>query len=82
MTSSQPILVDTQAAILAAGVSKRTLHRRVADGTLTPAGRDHRGRTVYHLDQVLATCQPDTSRRPVDDRGTLTASGTPAPNAG
>lgn len=32
MTGDSGPLVDTQAAILAAGVSKRTLHRRVAAG--------------------------------------------------
>lgn len=57
---SEP-LVDTQAAILAAGVSKRTLHRRVAAGALKPAGRDRRGRTLYRLSDVLATLPPPTA---------------------
>ena len=55
MTGDSGPLVDTQAAILAAGVSKRTLHRRVAAGALKPAGRDRRGRTLYRLSDVLAT---------------------------
>ena len=52
MTDGAEPLVDTQAAILAAGVSKRTLHRRVAAGALKPAGRDRRGRTLYRLSAV------------------------------
>ena len=74
-------LVDTQAAILAAGVSKRTLHRRVAAGLLKPAGRDRRGRTLYRLSDVLATL-PTTSGQTLDAGGTLNPSGTPLPEAG
>lgn len=58
-------VVDTQAALLAAGVSKRTLHRRVADGRLRAVGRDRRGRTLYRLDDVLAVTTP-TPRKPRD----------------
>lgn len=61
-------VVDTQAAILAAGVSKRTLHRRVADGRLSPVGKDRRGRTLYRLDDVLAVTTP-TPRKPRDSAG-------------
>lgn len=74
-------LVDTQAAILAAGVSKRTLHRRVAAGALKPAGRDRRGRTLYRLSDVLATL-PRSSGQTLDTSGTLNPSGTPLPDAG
>lgn len=82
MTTGRGPLIDTQAAILAAGVSKRTLHRRVKAGLLTPAGRDHKGRTVYHLDDVLNTLPTTTGRRPVDGRGTLGDGGTPVPSSG
>lgn len=77
---SEP-LVDTQAAILAAGVSKRTLHRRVAAGRLKPAGRDRRGRTLYRLSDVLATLPPRQWTNTGHD-GTLNPSGTPLPDAG
>lgn len=80
MTDAEP-LVDTQAAILAAGVSKRTLHRRVAAGLLKPAGRDRRGRTLYRLSDVLATL-PHSSGQTLDTSGTLNPSGTPLPDAG
>ncbi len=80
MTDAEP-LVDTQAAILAAGVSKRTLHRRVAAGVLKPAGRDRRGRTLYRLGDVLATL-PRSSGQTLDTSGTLNPSGTPLPDAG
>ena len=78
MTGDSGPLVDTQAAILAAGV---TLHRRVAAGALKPAGRDRRGRTLYRLSDVLATL-PTTSGQTLDTSGTLRASGTPLPDAG
>lgn len=81
MTGDSGPLVDTQAAILAAGVSKRTLHRRVAAGALKPAGRDRRGRTLYRLSDVLATL-PNTGGQTLDTSGTLRASGTPLPDAG
>ena len=81
MTGDSGPLVDTQAAILAAGVSKRTLHRRVAAGRLQPAGRDRRGRTLYRLSDVLAAL-PNTSGQTLDTSGTLRASGTPLPDAG
>lgn len=74
-------LVDTQAAILAAGVSKRTLHRRVAAGRLKPAGRDRRGRTLYRLSDVLATL-PSQQWTNTGHDGTLNPSGTPLPDAG
>lgn len=74
-------LVDTQAAILAAGVSKRTLHRRVAAGALQPAGRDRRGRTLYRLSDVLATLPPQQWTN-TGHSGTLNPSGTPLPDAG
>ena len=74
-------LIDTQAAILAAGVSKRTLHRRVTAGLLQPAGRDRRGRTLYRLTDVLATL-PTNSGQTLDISGTLTTSGTPLPDGG
>ena len=80
MTDAEP-LVDTQAAILAAGVSKRTLHRRVAAGRLKPAGRDRIGRTLYRLSDVLATL-PRSSGQILDTSGTLNPSGTPLPDAG
>lgn len=80
MTDAEP-LVDTQAAILAAGVSKRTLHRRVTAGSLKPAGRDRRGRTLYRLSDVLATL-PRSSGQTLDTSGTLNPSGTPLPDAG
>lgn len=80
MTDAEP-LVDTQAAILAAGVSKRTLHRRVAAGRLKPAGRDRRGRTLYRLSDVIATL-PRSSGQTLDTGGTLNPSGTPLPDAG
>jgi len=81
VTDGAEPLVDTQAAILAAGVSKRTLHRRVAAGRLKPAGRDRRGRTLYRLGDVLATL-PNTSGQTLDTSGTLNPSGTPLPDAG
>lgn len=81
MTSDSGPLVDTQAAILAAGVSKRTLHRRVAAGRLKPAGRDRRGRTLYRLSDVLATL-PSQQWTNTGHGGTLNPSGTPLPDAG
>lgn len=81
MTDGAEPLVDTQAAILAAGVSKRTLHRRVAAGALKPAGRDRRGRTLYRLGDVIATL-PRSSGQTLDTSGTLNPSGTPLPDAG
>ncbi len=81
MTDGAEPLVDTQAAILAAGVSKRTLHRRVAAGALKPAGRDRRGRTLYRLSDVIATL-PRSSGQTLDTSGTLNPSGTPLPDAG
>ena len=81
MTDGAEPLVDTQAAILAAGVSKRTLHRRVAAGALKPAGRDRRGRTLYRLRDVIATL-PRSSGQTLDTSGTLNPSGTPLPDAG
>lgn len=68
MTDGAEPLVDTQAAILAAGALK-------------PAGRDRRGRTLYRLSDVLATL-PNTSGQTLDTSGTLRASGTPLPDAG
>ena len=58
-------VVDTQAAILAAGISRRTLQRRVAAGLLNPIGQDHRGRTLYRLDDVLSATSP-APRKPCD----------------
>ena len=81
MTDGAEPLVDTQAAILAAGVSKRTLHRRVAAGALKPAGRDRRGRTLYRLSDIIATL-PRSSGQTLDTSGTLNPSGTPLPDAG
>ena len=81
MTDGAEPLVDTQAAILAAGVSKRTLHRRVAAGALKPAGRDRRGRTLYRLSDVIAPL-PRSSGQTLATSGTLNPSGTPLPDAG
>lgn len=81
MTDGAEPLVDTQAAILAAGVSKRTLHRRVAAGALKPAGRDRRGRTLYRLSDVIATL-PRSSGQTLDTVAHLTPAGHPYPMQG
>lgn len=51
----QRALVDTQAAATAAGVQPQLVRRWAAryPSELPRHGRDHRGRTLYELDDVL-----------------------------
>lgn len=47
-------LVDTYAACLALGVSRRTLIRWTKTRGLTPRGKDTRGRNLYNLADLWA----------------------------
>ena len=47
-------LVDTDAACLALGVSRRTLIRWTKTRGLTPRGKDTRGRNLYNLADLWA----------------------------
>lgn len=66
MTEPGP-LVDTQAAALAAGVAPSTIRSWAHRGHITPHGQDHRGRTLYHLPEVLNQVNGLSSRQSVDD---------------
>ena len=47
-------IVDTEAACLALGVSRRTLIRWTKTRGLTPRGKDTRGRNLYNLADLWA----------------------------
>lgn len=46
-------LISLDAAIVVTGLSKRTLWRRVSDGSISKAGEDNRGRVLLSVEEVV-----------------------------
>lgn len=63
-------LVDTLAAAEAARVKPALIRTWAARGRLTPQGKDHKGRTMYALDDVYRAAS--RRRRPQCADGTST----------
>ncbi len=52
-----PILVDTVTAAVAVGVRPGTIRSWASRGHIRPKDRDHKGRTLYDLQQIMDTAQ-------------------------